>query len=763
MMTAFNQKSKFQFRWYHIYFLVAALDMSIILTSLVMQHTTLTAFNKIVSASNNIAIKQERVAFLRSSLLRLITPSHEVFYSQDVSSESRKFEMERNNINKFINAARKDGLAVDDFSQEIDLLTSFSKQVFSLLAQADKSPALKSQKEHEAAVALAAMVRYQSASMESLAELDRHLIRQNIELFVKQLKILQNRQTGEWMLVVFVIIAVFGIIYFGRRIHVAFENHIKEQQQLNQALEIEKTKALDAARAKGEFLANMSHEIRTPMNAIIGFSQILESTALNESQREYLKSIETSSELLLGIINDILDLSKLDSGKVKLESIDFNLEHLVNDVFRMVAERVREKRIDSYIEIDADVTRALKGDPTRLRQILINLLSNAIKFTESGSISIEVHQKSVSGENIAIEISVEDTGVGIAKDKHELIFESFSQADTSTTRKFGGTGLGLTICRKLVTAMGGKIWIESEEGQGSKFIFTVIFQKGNDILEADIAPVNRNSLKGKSILIVDDSQHSLEILKNYCQELGMKVASTANSAKAGLQILDGLAKEEKLPDVILSDVMMPQMNGYEFAGKVKSNPQFKTVKMIAITSDIRLGASRDAQTTGFDGYLPKPIIKDQLLKILVTVLGDYREKKEIITRHLAEEVVYKDISVLVAEDNVINLKLALALLGKLGCKVDSVVNGKEAVEMIRKNPNKYHLCLMDMQMPVMGGLEASQMIRQEISKDLPIIALTAAVMEEDKQKAQLAGMNDFLAKPINIHRLKEILFKYGKR
>ncbi len=762
-MPESNQKSKFQFRWYHIYFLVAALDMSIILTSLLMHHTTLTAFNKIVSASNNIAIQQERVAFLRSSLLRLITPTNEVFYSQDVPSESRKFETERSNVNKFIDAARKDGLAVDHFSQEIDSLTSSSKQVFSLLAEAHKSPELKNQKEHEAAAFLAAMIRHQSASMESLAELDRQLIRQNIELFVKQLKILQNRQTGEWMLVVFVIFAVFGIIYFGRQIHMAFEQHIKEQQQLNQALEIEKTKALDAARAKGEFLANMSHEIRTPMNAIIGFSHILESTPLNESQREYLKSIETSSELLLGIINDILDLSKLDSGKVKLELIDFNLEHLVNDVFQMVAERVREKQIDSYIEIDANVTRALKGDPTRLRQILVNLLSNAIKFTECGSISIDVHQRSAAGDQIEIEISVEDTGVGIPKDKHELIFESFSQADTSTTRKFGGTGLGLTICRKLVAAMGGKIWVESEVGKGSKFIFTIIFQKGNDILEADIAPVNKDFLKGKSILIVDDSQHSIQILRNYCQELEMKVVSFANSARAGLQILDGLAKEQKLPDVILSDVMMPEMNGYEFAGKVKSSSQFNVIKMIAITSDIRLGASQNAQSKGFDGFLPKPIIKDQLFKILVTVLGDNREKKEIITRHLAEEVVYKDISVLVAEDNEMNLKLILALLGKLGCKADAVVNGKEAVDKLRNNPAKYHLCLMDVQMPVMGGLEASQMIRQEISKDLPIIALTAAVMEDDQQKAKLAGMNAFLAKPINIHRLKEILFKYGKR
>lgn len=762
-MSKPNQKSKFQFRWYHIYFLVAALDMSIILTSLLMHHTTLTAFNKIVSASNNIAIKQERVAFLRSSLLRLITPTNEVFYSQDVPSESKKFETERNNINKFIDAARKDGLAVDHFSQEIDSLTSSSKQVFSLLAEAHKSPELKNQKEHEAAAFLAAMIRHQSASMESLAELDRQLIRQNIDLFVKQLKILQNRQTGEWMLVVFVIFAVFGIIYFGRQIHMAFEQHIKEQQQLNQALEIEKTKALDAARAKGEFLANMSHEIRTPMNAIIGFSHILESTPLNENQREYLKSIETSSELLLGIINDILDLSKLDSGKVKLELIDFNLEHLVNDVFQMVAERVREKQIDSYIDIDANVTRALKGDPTRLRQILVNLLSNAIKFTDSGSISIDVYQRSAAGDQIEIEISVEDTGVGIPKDKHELIFESFNQADTSTTRKFGGTGLGLTICRKLVAAMGGKIWVESEEGKGSKFIFTIIFQKGNDILEADIAPVHKDFLKGKSILIVDDSQHSIQILRNYCQELEVKVVSSANSARAGLQILDGLAKEQKLPDVILSDVMMPEMNGYEFASKVKSSSQFNIIKMIAITSDIRLGASQNAQSKGFDGFLPKPIIKDQLFKILVTVLGDNREKKEIITRHLAEEVVYKDISVLVAEDNDMNLKLILALLGKLGCKADPVVNGKEAVDKLRQNSTKYHLCLMDVQMPVMGGLEASQMIRQEISKDLPIIALTAAVMEEDQQKAKLVGMNDFLAKPINIHRLKEILFKYGKR
>ncbi len=756
-------KPKFQFRWYHIYFLVAALDMSIILTSLVMQHTTLSAFKKIVSTSNTIAIKQERVAFLRSALLRLVTPANQVLYSQDVVLETKNFENERNSIENFIDAARKDGLAIDGFLKEINSISDYSRRVFASLNEAKANPALQSQKEHEAASFMAAMIKHQSASMESLAEIDRALIRQNIELFVKQQKILQNRQNGEWTLVVFVILAVFGIIYFGRRIHFAFEQHIREQRELNRQLEIEKTRALEAARAKGEFLANMSHEIRTPMNAIIGFSHILESTELNEIQREYLKSIETSGELLLGIINDILDLSKLDSGKVKLESIDFNLEHLVNDVFKMVAERVREKQIDSFIEIQPDVIRALKGDPTRLRQIIINLLSNAIKFTESGSISVRVRQLSLAGENICIEIAVEDTGAGIPKDKHDLIFESFSQADTSTTRKFGGTGLGLTICRKLVNAMGGKIWVESEDGKGSKFIFTAMFLKGNDVLESDILPVNREKLKGKKILIVDDSRHSLQILKNYCEELGIQVLASVTSAKAGLQILDALAKERKFPDVILSDVMMPELSGYEFATKVKSNEHYSAIKMIAITSDIRLGASQEAQTKGFDGFLPKPVIKDQLLKILVTVLGDHRDKKDIVTRHLAEEVVYKDISVLIVEDNVLNLKLALALLKKLGCKTEHVVNGQEAVDIIRQNHQKYDLCLMDMQMPVMGGVEAAQIIRRDITKDLPIIALTAAVLEEDQMKARQAGMNDFLAKPINIHRLKEMLFKYGKK
>ncbi len=530
------------------------------------------------------------------------------------------------------------------------------------------------------------------------------------------------------------------------------------EQQLRAA----KERAEDLARAKADFLANMSHEIRTPMNAVLGFSELLRKTPLDERQKEYLDTIISSGQLLLSIINDILDLSKLESGKISLEKIDFNLRYLINDVFKIVATRMGDKRIDTYIEIDKDVPIYLKGDPTRLRQIFVNLLGNAIKFTTQGEIGVVVNKEKDRTEDIPLlRFSVVDTGIGIPSDKLDDIFESFSQADTSVTRKYGGTGLGLTICKALVEAMGGKIWVESELNKGSKFIFVIPFEKGKAISETEIYPLSYKEIKSKAVVIVEDNKVSQRILKQLCKQLGMRILSVESSAKTAFECIKRLEEDNNIPDIILCDIFLGKEYGYELVKKIRSYDKYKKLKIIAVTADPQIGEANKAQEMGFDGYLPKPVIIDNFAKVIATVLGDKREMGPIVTRHMADELNYKGIKILVAEDSMPNRMLLQAYFEELGCIAEFANNGKEAVEKLKAG-NQYDLCLMDLQMPVMDGIEATKIIRSEISKELPIIALTAAVMQEDRRKAAEVGMNDFITKPIDVEKLKEKIIQYGR-
>ena len=561
--------------------------------------------------------------------------------------------------------------------------------------------------------------------------------------------------------------------------YVAIRREITEQVKAkeeiiekSQELEAKKTeadllalKAQQAAKAKSDFLANMSHEIRTPMNAILGFSELLQGTTLDEKQKEYLKSVSSSGQLLLGIINDILDFSKLESGKVKLESIDFNLEYLLSETFKMIVPRLREKNLDSFLDIAHDVPMDVKGDPTRIKQIVINLLGNAIKFTEHGSIGVTVRLISNTGHKIRLKFDVSDSGIGISQENIKKLFTPFTQADETTTRKFGGTGLGLTICKTLTEAMGGRIWIESQEGYGSHFIFEIEFERGVPVIDRAIQPLSLEELKGKNIMIVDDNAHSREILMSYAKEMGLNVLANCASAKEGLKAVDILLEKNKKIDLIFSDVMMPEMDGYEFCRTIKGNPKTQAIKVLAVTSDIRLGMMDQAKEHKFDGYLPKPFSRTDLMKVVTVMLGDNRSKTDAtpVTRHLAEEVGCKGVRVLVVDDVKANQDLLKAFLKILGCECHCLNNGQEAVDYLRGNYQQHDMCLMDLQMPILSGDEATRIIRNEISKDFPIIALTAAALKEDQQKCFDAGMNDYLTKPFNLMGLKGMLLKYGKK
>lgn len=517
-----------------------------------------------------------------------------------------------------------------------------------------------------------------------------------------------------------------------------------------------------ANKAKSQFLAAMSHEIRTPLSAVIGFTDILSKTHLTEEQKKYVDTMDSSGKLLLTLINDILDFSKIEAGKIFLEEVDFDLEYLIKDVFKIVAGRIPRGKITTYVDFNKEVPSRVKGDPTRLRQILLNLLNNAIKFTRQGEIglTVELSKETTSPGEPVILMAVRDTGIGIPSDKLDLVFQQFSQADISTTRKYGGAGLGLSICKALVERMNGRIWVESKENVGSAFIFTVKLKKGAAPVENASPLLTQEELAQKKVILVDDNRISQEILERYCRDIGLSITFIASSAKEAIDHLQGLAGTGAYPDIVLSDIRMANMDGYPLVERLTALFPASGMKFIAITSDMGPGDAHTPEIKGFHGYIAKPVLRDDLAAVIGIVFGDKHPKKTPITKHAVHELLCKNMRVLVVEDAKTNRDLVEIFLTGWGCQVDFAENGEEAIEKLRIN--KYDACLMDLQMPKMGGLEATQIIRREISQDLPIIALTAAATDDMKVTCLNSGMTDYILKPISPAELKEKLLKHGR-
>jgi signal transduction histidine kinase/CheY-like chemotaxis protein len=542
-----------------------------------------------------------------------------------------------------------------------------------------------------------------------------------------------------------------AVAIYGIRAAILQVRYARSQAELTKAM----IATEQASRAKSQFLANMSHEIRTPMNGILGMTELALSTTLTEEQRDFLLTVKSSADRLLTIINEILDYSKMEAGKTVLDSVAFHLPNVVKDVLRSLALPAHEKGLELTVHIAPNVPPDLRGDPIRLGQVLINLVGNAIKFTEHGEVCVDVSAEAIANDSAWLQFSIRDSGIGIALDQQEGLFQEFQQAQTSGNRLYGGTGLGLAVSKSIVTLMGGAIGLKSMPGEGTTITFNAPFEVSPRAQPAPLIP-SEEDLEGMPTLIIDDNATNRSILSEITRQWKMK-PHMCDTGESGLAELSRAASEGSPYLLLLLDEQMPGMDGMEVLDRIQRNPALQPAVIMMLTASDQVKSAARCRQLGAEAYLIKPISPSDLLASIRLAIGVHAPASTVTMPASRISPSSLSLRILLVEDNLVNQRVAMTMLGKMGHQIKLATNGLEALEQWRRSD--FDLILMDVQMPVMTGLQATMQIRREeaIGAHVPIVAMTASAMSEERDRCLAAGMDDFISKPVSYQVIQQMI------